>query len=195
MIGATSGDTGSAAIYGLRAKKDVSIIILHPKGRISPVQEAQMTSVLDANVHNLAVDGTFDDCQDFVKALFGDDDIKKTHKLAAVNSINWARILAQISYYFYSYSSLVRLGKIQHGDRVRFSVPSGNFGDVLAGFFAKRMGLPIEKLVIATNENDILHRFWRTGSYEKKPVHGNEANGGFPEDGAKAHEDGGEGDA
>lgn len=190
VIGATSGDTGSAAIYGLRAKKDVSIIILHPKGRISPVQEAQMTSVLDANVHNLAVDGTFDDCQDFVKALFGDDDIKKTHKLAAVNSINWARILAQISYYFYSYSSLVKLGKIQYGDQVRFSVPSGNFGDVLAGFFAKRMGLPIEKLVIATNENDILHRFWRTGSYEKKPVHGNEANGGFPEDGVKAHEDG-----
>ena len=151
-----------------------------------------MTSVLDSNVHNLAVDGTFDDCQDFVKALFGDDEgIKKTHMLAAVNSINWARILAQISYYFYSYSSLVRLGKIKNGDRIRFSVPTGNFGDVLAGFFAKRMGLPIEKLVIATNENDILHRFWRSGYYEKKPVHGAEAaNGGFPEDGVRAHEDG-----
>lgn len=190
VIGATSGDTGSAAIYGLRAKKDVSIIILYPDGRISPVQEAQMTSVLDANVHNLAVDGTFDDCQDFVKALFGDEDIKTTHQLAAVNSINWARILAQITYYFYSYSCLIRDGRIKKWDRVRYSVPSGNFGDVLAGFFAKKMGLPIEKLVVATNENDILYRFWKTGYYEKKPVHWHETNVEYPEDGAKAHEDG-----
>ncbi len=190
MIGATSGDTGSAAIYGLRAKEDVSIMILHPEGRISPVQEAQMTSVLDSNVHNLAVDGTFDDCQDFVKALFGDDDIKKTHKLSSVNSINFARILAQITYYFYSYASLVRAGRIKEGDQICASVPSGNFGDVLAGYFAKRMGLPLEKLVVATNENDILYRFWRTGYYEKKPVHGVEASGGFTEDGVLAHEDG-----
>ena len=180
VIGATSGDTGSAAIYGLRAKKDISIIILHPEGRISPVQEAQMTSILDSNVHNIAVDGSFDDCQDFVKALFGDDDIKKTHKLGAVNSVNFARILAQITYYFFSYASLVRTGQIKPGDQICYSVPCGNFGDILAGFFAKRMGLPIRKLIVATNENDILYRFWKTGYYEKKPVHGSEAEGGIP---------------
>lgn len=190
VIGATSGDTGSAAIYGLRGKKDVSVFMTHPKGKVSPVQEAQMTTVLDENVHNLAVDGTFDDCQDFVKALFQDKDINSTHKLAAVNSINWARILAQITYYFYSYSTLLRSGRWTPGSQVRFVVPTGNFGDILAGYFAKRMGLPVEKLVIATNENDILHRFWRTGHYEKKPVHGREAAGGFADDGAKAHEDG-----
>jgi len=190
VVGATSGDTGSAAIYGLRGKKDVSVFIMHPKGKVSPVQEAQMTTVLDANVHNLAVDGTFDDCQDFVKALFADPDINTTHRLAAVNSINWARILAQITYYFHAYASLLKSGRFSPGQKVRFVVPTGNFGDVLAGFFAKRMGLPIERLVIATNENDILHRFWRSGHYEKKPVHGAEAEGGFAEDGAKAHEDG-----
>jgi len=189
VVGATSGDTGSAAIYGLRGKKDVSVFIMYPKGKISPIQEAQMTSVLDANVHNLAVDGTFDDCQDFVKALFGDEDMNTTHKLAAINSINWARILAQITYYFHAYSSLLKLGKLP-GAKVRFVVPTGNFGDILAGYFAKRMGLPVEKLVIATNENDILHRFWQSGYYEKKPVHGEEANGGIEKDGVKAHEDG-----
>nr|OQO18955.1 hypothetical protein B0A51_13746 [Rachicladosporium sp. CCFEE 5018] len=189
VIGATSGDTGSAAIYGLRGKKDVSVFIMHPKGKVSPVQEAQMTTVLDANVHNLAVEGTFDDCQDIVKALFADPEINKTHKLAAVNSINWARILAQITYYFHAYFSLVR----QTGDSnpaIRFVVPTGNFGDILAGYFATRMGLPADKLVIATNENDILHRFWKTGHYEKQPVHGREAEGGFEEDGVKAHEAG-----
>ena len=190
VVGATSGDTGSAAIYGLRGKKDVSVFIMHPKGKVSPIQEAQMTTVLDANVHNLAVDGTFDDCQDFVKALFGDPDMNSTHKLAAVNSINWARILAQITYYFHSYASLLHSGRFKPGSKVRFVVPTGNFGDILAGYFAKRMGLPIAKLVIATNENDILDRFWRSGHYEKKPVHGREANGGFAADGAKAHEDG-----
>ncbi|KAB8416440.1 hypothetical protein FH972_024959 [Carpinus fangiana] len=190
VIGATSGDTGSAAIYGLRGKKDVSVFMTHPKGKVSPVQEAQMTTVLDENVHNLAIDGTFDDCQDFVKALFQDADINTTHSLAAVNSINWARILAQITYYFYSYASLLKSGRFTPGEKVRFVVPTGNFGDILAGYFAKRMGLPIEKLVIATNENDILNRFWRSGHYEKKPVHGVEANGGFKEDGVEAHEDG-----
>ncbi|PNS18462.1 Threonine synthase [Sphaceloma murrayae] len=190
VIGATSGDTGSAAIYGLRGKKDVSVFIMHPKGKVSPVQEAQMTTVLDPNVHNLAVSGTFDDCQDFVKALFADPDINSTHKLAAVNSINWARILAQISYYFASYFSLVRSLKASTAPKVRFVVPTGNFGDILAGYFAKRMGLPVDKLVIATNENDILHRFWQSGYYEKKPVHGRAAEGGFPEDGVKAHEEG-----
>ena len=155
-----------------------------------PQIEAQMTSVLDENVHNLSVDGTFDDCQDFVKALFGDEEIKKTHKLAAVNSINWARILAQISYFAFSIGSLIRAEKINAKSKVRFVVPTGNFGDVLAGYFAKRMGFPIEKLLIATNENDILDRFWKSGYYEKKPVHGSQAIGGFVEDGVKAHEDG-----
>lgn len=190
VVGATSGDTGSAAIYGLRSKKDVDIMIMFPEGKVSPVQEAQMTSVLDQNVHNVAVDGSFDDCQDFVKELFGDAEIKRTHQLAAVNSINWARILAQISYYAFSLGRLLRDGRINASPKVRFVVPTGNFGDVLAGYFAKRMGFPIEKLVVATNENDILDRFWKTGYYEKKPIHGRQVNGGFAEDGVKAHEDG-----
>ena len=190
VIGATSGDTGSAAIYGLRGKKDVSVFILHPHRRVSPIQEAQMTTVLDTNVHNLAVEGTFDDCQDMVKALFADPATNKEHNLAAVNSINWARILAQITYYFHAYFSLIDMPSWKEGDRIRFVVPTGNFGDILAGYFAKRMGLPIEKLVIATNENDILDRFFISGSYSKKPVHGQEAKGGLKEDGVKAHEDG-----
>ncbi|OTB03566.1 hypothetical protein M426DRAFT_321723 [Hypoxylon sp. CI-4A] len=190
VVGATSGDTGSAAIYGLRGKKDVSVFILHPKGRVSPIQEAQMTTVLDANVHNLAVTGTFDDCQDIVKALFADKDINSTLNLGAINSINWARILAQIVYYFYSYFSLVKSSGLNVSDKVRYVVPSGNFGDILAGYFAHRMGLPVEKLVVATNENDILDRFWKTGRYEKKPAYGQEAKGGLEVDGVKAHEDG-----
>ena len=190
VIGATSGDTGSAAIYGLRGKKDVSVFILHPHHRISPIQEAQMTTVLDANVHNLAVEGTFDDCQDLVKALFADPETNKKHNLAAVNSINWARILAQITYYFHAYFALTESPSWKEGDEIRFVVPTGNFGDILAGYFAKRMGLPIEKLVIATNENDILDRFFKSGSYSKKPVHGEKAEGGIKEDGVKAHEDG-----
>lgn len=190
VVGATSGDTGSAAIYGLRGKKDVSVFILHPKGRVSPIQEAQMTTVLDPNVHNLAVTGTFDDCQDIVKALFADPDINSTLNLGAINSINWARILAQIVYYFYSYFSLVKSSGLAVGEKVRYVVPSGNFGDILAGYFAHRMGLPVEKLVVATNENDILDRFWKTGRYEKKPAFGQEAQGGLAVDGVKAHEDG-----
>ncbi|KAH0536399.1 hypothetical protein FGG08_006724 [Glutinoglossum americanum] len=182
VVGATSGDTGSAAIYGLRGKIDVSIFILHPKGRVSPVQEAQMTSVLDANVHNLAVEGTFDDCQDIVKALFNDPIINKTHNLAAVNSINWARILAQTTYYIHAYLSLVRSApSFSENSKLRFVVPTGNFGDILAGYFIKRMGLPIEKLIIATNANDILHRFWQSGSYETNPVHGRVVEAGVKE--------------
>jgi len=127
--------------------------------------------------------------QDIVKALFADPEINKTHRLAAVNSINWARILAQITYYFHSYFSLCRQTESSN-PTVRFVVPTGNFGDILAGYFATRMGLPSDKLIIATNENDILHRFWKTGYYEKKPVHGVEAEGGFAEDGAKAHPSG-----
>jgi threonine synthase len=128
--------------------------------------------------------------QDFVKALFADPEINKTHRLAAVNSINWARILAQITYYFHSYFNLIRKPSFLPASTVRFVVPTGNFGDILAGYFAKRMGLPAQKLVIATNENDILHRFWQSGRYEKKPVHGREAEGGEPGDGVKAHESG-----
>ncbi|CAH0053160.1 unnamed protein product [Clonostachys solani] len=187
IVGATSGDTGSAAIYGLRGKKDVSVVILHPKGRISPIQEAQMTTCPDANVHNVAVTGTFDDCQDIVKALFGDADTNKAVKLGAVNSINFSRILAQIVYYFYSYFQLAKTSStFKVGDKVRFVVPTGNFGDILAGYFATRMGLPVDKLVIATNENDILDRFWKTGRYEKNgPSPSSEANGDNNDDGVK----------
>ncbi|KZT04975.1 tryptophan synthase beta subunit-like PLP-dependent enzyme [Laetiporus sulphureus 93-53] len=161
VVGATSGDTGSAAIYGLRNKANISIFILHPKGRVSPIQEAQMTTVTDANVHNLAVHGTFDDCQDIVKALFADAPFNAAHHLGAVNSINWARILAQTIYYFLAYF------RLPHGAEAQFVVPTGNFGDVLAGYYAKRMGLPMARLVVATNANDILARFWRSGAYEK----------------------------
>ncbi|TCD64302.1 threonine synthase [Steccherinum ochraceum] len=166
VVGATSGDTGSAAIYGLRNKANISIFILHPKGRVSPIQEAQMTTVTDPNVHNLAVKGTFDDCQDIVKALFADHEFNKTHRLGAVNSINWARILAQTVYYFLSYFHLQ--AQVPTPDvEIQYVVPTGNFGDVLAGYYAKRMGLPIAKLVVATNSNDILARFWKSGAYEK----------------------------
>jgi threonine synthase len=192
VIGATSGDTGSAAIYGLRGKKDVSIFIMFPNGKVSPIQEAQMTSVLDPNVHCLSIKGTFDDCQDTVKALFADAETNKTHHLAAVNSINWARILAQITYYFYAYFQLLTHNpSLRNNEEVQFVVPTGNFGDILAGFYAQRMGLPIAKLVIATNENDILHRFWQTGTYSKEPAPPSEAEGGgFVQDGVKAHEAG-----
>ncbi|KAL8934393.1 MAG: hypothetical protein Q9216_005937, partial [Gyalolechia sp. 2 TL-2023] len=191
VIGATSGDTGSAAIYGLRGKKDVSVFIMYPTGKVSAIQETQMTTVQDANVHCLSVDGTFDDCQDFVKALFADPLINKTQNLGAVNSINWARILAQIVYYVSSYLSLRHSDSFHpSNDHIRFVVPTGNFGDVLAGFFAKKLGVPSKSLVVATNENDILHRFWQTGTYEKNFVHDSAAEGGFVEDGAKAHSSG-----
>jgi len=170
VVGATSGDTGSAAIYGLRNKTNISIFILHPKGRISPIQEAQMTTVTDSNVHNVAVKGTFDDCQDIVKSLFADEGFNAAHRLGAVNSINWARILAQTVYYFYSYFHLP--SQLPQGTNladidIQYVVPTGNFGDILAGFYAKKMGLPMGKLVVATNENDILARFWKSGRYEK----------------------------
>ncbi|KAL0071295.1 threonine synthase [Marasmius tenuissimus] len=169
VIGATSGDTGSAAIYGLRNKANISIFILHPKGRVSPIQEAQMTTVTDSNVHNLAVKGTFDDCQDIVKSLFGDGEFNTKHKLGAVNSINWARILAQTVYYFSAYFQARKsLGTENDNVHLQFVVPTGNFGDILAGYYAKKMGLPMEgKLGVATNSNDILARFWKTGRYEK----------------------------
>ncbi|KAH9974265.1 tryptophan synthase beta subunit-like PLP-dependent enzyme [Lactifluus volemus] len=167
VLGATSGDTGSAAIYGLRGKNNVSIFILHPKGRVSPVQEAQMTTVTDSNVHNIAVRGTFDACQDIVKALFADKPFNDKYHLGAVNSINWARILAQTVYYFLAYFHVRRQIPHPESSEIQFVVPTGNFGDILAGYYAKRMGLPMGKLVIATNSNDILTRFWHSGRYEK----------------------------
>ncbi|KAJ2059333.1 threonine synthase [Coemansia sp. S146] len=169
VVGATSGDTGSAAIYGLRGKKNVEVFILHPEGRVSPIQEAQMTTVLDSNVHNVSIPGTFDDCQDIVKQLFGRPDFKREHSLGAINSINWARILAQITYYFYAYFTLLRSVK---DPRPVFVVPSGNFGDILAGYYARELGLPVGRLAIATNANDILDRFLRTGRYEKNSEEG-----------------------
>ncbi|MFZ3207760.1 MAG: threonine synthase [Geobacteraceae bacterium] len=161
IIGATSGDTGSAAIHGVRGKKNINIFILHPFLKTSPIQALQMTTVLDANVHNIAVKGTFDDCQDIVKALFNDLPFKERHGLGAVNSINWARILAQVVYYFYAWFRVNEAG----GNNIVFSIPTGNFGDIFAGYVAKRMGLPIDKLLLATNENNILTRFINEGDY------------------------------
>ncbi|KAF9093776.1 threonine synthase [Mortierella sp. AD031] len=173
VVGATSGDTGSAAIYGLRNKQDLEVFILFPTGRVSPIQEAQMTTVLDANVHNVSVKGTFDDCQDIVKGLFANKDFMSKYNLGAVNSINWARILAQTVYYFHSYFSLLRSLNITPGSEaakkihITYSVPTGNFGDILAGYYAHQMGLPTAKLLVATNANDILYRFFCSGVCEK----------------------------
>ncbi|MBN2163254.1 MAG: threonine synthase [Pontiellaceae bacterium] len=162
ILGATSGDTGSAAIHGVRGKPNINIFIMHPAGRTSPLQEKQMTSVLDDNVYNLAVDGTFDDCQRIMKTTFADVPFKTEHSLGSVNSVNWARVLAQTVYYFYS---AFRVMKESGAASVQFSVPTGNFGDILAGYLAQRMGLPISKLILATNENDILSRFFNSGVY------------------------------
>ena len=165
VLGATSGDTGSAAIYGLRGKKGIDCIILFPNGRVSEIQERQMTTVPDANIHCVAVDGTFDDCQDLVKASFADKEFRDKVKLGAVNSINWCRVLAQTTYYFWSYLRIT--DKNKDVSEVNFSVPTGNFGDILAGYYSKRMGLPVGKLIVATNENDILHRFFTKGEYHR----------------------------
>src|SRR5512146_1276448 len=161
IVGATSGDTGSAAICGVRGKDNINIYILHPHGKTSPIQARQMTTVLDANVHNIAVEGTFDDCQNIVKALFNDLPFKEKYALGAVNSINWARVLAQVVYYFYAWFRVADAG----GANVVFAVPTGNFGDIFAGYVAKRMGLPIKRLLLATNENNILTRFITDGDY------------------------------
>ncbi len=162
ILGATSGDTGSAAIHGVRGKPNINIFIMHPAGRTSPLQEKQMTSVLDPNVFNLAVDGTFDDCQHIMKTTFADVAFKERHALGAVNSVNWARVLAQTVYYFHSaFRTMERTG----ARTVQFAVPTGNFGDILAGYLAQRMGLPIRRLILATNENDILSRFFNSGVY------------------------------
>ena len=161
IVGATSGDTGSAAIEAFRGRENIDIFIMHPKGRTSEVQRRQMTSVADANVHNIALEGTFDDCQGLLKGLFANPRFRDDVKLSGVNSINWGRIVAQIVYYF---TAAVSLGAPHR--EVTFVVPTGNFGDILAGYAAKRMGLPIANLVIATNSNDILYRTLETGRYE-----------------------------
>lgn len=167
IVAATSGDTGSAAIHGMRGRRNITITVLHPHGRVSPVQALQMTSVLDPNVHNLAIDGTFDDCQAIVKALFSDLPFREKYSLGAVNSINWARVMAQVVYYFYG---AFRTMEATGADKVSFTVPTGNFGDVFAGYVAYRMGLPVHRLVVATNENDILARCFNTGVYRRGSV-------------------------
>jgi threonine synthase len=171
ILGATSGDTGSAAIYGLRGKDNVNCFIMYPLGKVTDIQERQMTSILDDNVHCISVKGDFDDCQAIVKAAFADADFKDEVKLGAINSINWARVLAQITYYYYSYLRVTdSVGDKSKCPSINFAVPTGNFGDILAGFMAKKMGLAIDKLVVCTNENDVLHRFFNTGVYEKSPA-------------------------
>lgn len=163
ILGATSGDTGASAIEGVRGKKGIRICILHPHGKVSKVQELQMTTVDDANVLNLSVEGTFDDCQRIIKELFADVEFKHRYHLRAINSINIARILAQTVYYFYAY---FQLAKDNQAEKVNFSVPTGNFGDIFAGYLAQKMGLPIHKLILATNENNILERFVQDGVYQ-----------------------------
>ena len=162
ILGATSGDTGSAAEYAMRGKKGVRVFMTSPNGRMSPFQQAQMFSLMDENIHNIAVEGVFDDCQDIVKAVSNDLEFKRRYKIGTVNSINWARLLAQVVYYFAGY---FQTPVSAHGGQVGFTVPSGNFGNVCAGHVARMMGLPIAQLVVATNENDVLDEFFRTGVY------------------------------
>jgi threonine synthase len=161
ILGATSGDTGSAAEYAMRGKQGVRVFMLSPQGRMSPFQQAQMFSLQDPNIHNIAVEGVFDDCQDIVKAVSNDLEFKRRHKIGTVNSINWARLLAQVVYYFAGYFQVTS----SNAERVSFAVPSGNFGNVCAGHVARCMGLPVVELVVATNENDVLDEFFRTGRY------------------------------
>ncbi len=164
ILGATSGDTGSAAEYAMRGKQGVKVFMLSPHGRMSPFQQAQMFSLQDANIHNIAVEGVFDDCQDIVKAVSNDLAFKRRWKIGTVNSINWARLLAQVVYYFAGYFQATK----NNDERVSFAVPSGNFGNICAGHVARMMGLPIERLVLATNENNVLDEFFRTGTYRAR---------------------------
>ena len=161
ILGATSGDTGSAAEYAMKGKQGVRVFMTSPHGRMSPFQQAQMFSLQEANIHNLAIEGVFDDCQDIVKAVSNDLDFKRRYKIGTVNSINWARLLAQVVYYFAGYLQATQSNE----QRVSFTVPSGNFGNICAGHVARMMGLPIAHLVVATNENDVLDEFFRTGIY------------------------------
>jgi threonine synthase len=161
ILGATSGDTGSAAEYAMRGKHGVRVFMLSPHGRMSPFQQAQMFSLMDDNIHNIAIEGVFDDCQDIVKNVSNDLAFKRQYKIGTVNSINWARLLAQVVYYFAGYFQATT----DNDQKVSFTVPSGNFGNVCAGHVARQMGLPIQTLVVATNENDVLDEFFRTGVY------------------------------
>ena len=161
ILGATSGDTGSAAEYAMRGKQGVRVFMLSPHGRMSAFQQAQMFSLMDENIHNIAIEGVFDDCQDIVKNVSNDHAFKQQFKIGTVNSINWARLLAQAVYYFAGYFQSTQ----NDSQRVSFSVPSGNFGNVCAGHVARQMGLPIDRLIVATNENDVLDEFFRTGVY------------------------------
>ncbi len=163
IVVATSGDTGAAAIDAIKGKSNLNIFVLHPNNRISSVQRKIMTTIDEKNVFNIAIDGNFDDCQNIVKSMFSDLEFSKSINMSGVNSINWARIIAQAVYYFYSYFKLDK-------ENISFSVPTGNFGDVFAGYLAKKMGLPIDKLIVATNENDILHRAISKGDYVSKQV-------------------------
>ena len=164
IVVATSGDTGAAAIDALKGKKNLNVFVLHPNNRISPVQRKLMTTCEASNVFNIAIQGNFDDCQNLVKAMFNDEKFSKSINMSGVNSINWARIIAQAVYYFYAYF------KVGNGQPLSFSVPTGNFGDIYAGYLAKKLGLPIDKLVVATNKNDILHRAISGGDYSQKKV-------------------------
>ena len=166
ILGATSGDTGSAAEYALRGKKGVRVFMLSPAGRMSRFQQAQMYSLRDRNIYNIAVTGVFDECQDMVKAVSNDLKFKLRYTIGTVNSINWARVVAQVVYYFKAYFAATQ----DNSQRVSFAVPSGNFGNVLAGHIARMMGLPIEQLIVATNENDVLDEFFRSGTYRVRPT-------------------------
>jgi threonine synthase len=164
VLGATSGDTGSAAEHALKGKERVSVFMLSPHGKMSPFQRAQMYALQDPNIFNIAVEGVFDDCQDLVKQVSSDLAFRQAHRLGAVNSINWARVMAQVVYYFKGYFAATG----SNDEPVSFAVPSGNFGNIFAGYVAKRMGLPIRRLVLATNENDVLDEFFRTGRYRPR---------------------------
>jgi threonine synthase len=164
IVGATSGDTGSSAEHALKGKAGVKVFMLSPQGRMSPFQRAQMYGLQEPNIFNIAVEGVFDDCQDMVKAVNADAAFKERHAIGAVNSINWARVVAQVVYYFKGYFAATRA----NGEPVSFAVPSGNFGNIFAGHVARRMGLPIKRLVLATNENDVLDEFFRTGRYRPR---------------------------
>ncbi|MBR7003205.1 MAG: threonine synthase [Neisseriaceae bacterium] len=164
IIGATSGDTGSAAEYAMRGKRGIKVFMLSPAGKMSAFQRAQMYSLQDTNIFNIAVDGMFDDCQDIVKAIQNDAAFKEEYKVGTVNSINWARVMAQVVYYFKAYFAIT----FDNDEKVSFCVPSGNFGDICAGHVAKQMGLPIDRLIVATNENDVLDEFFQTGIYRPR---------------------------
>ncbi len=170
ILGATSGDTGSAAEHAMRGKRGINVFMLSPHGRMSPFQQAQMFSLQDANIHNIAIEGVFDDCQDIVKAVSNDLAFKRQWQIGTVNSINWARLLAQVVYYFAGYFQATAHPSTGSGrtESVRFAVPSGNFGNICAGHIARMMGLPIDRLICATNENDVLDEFFKTGSYRPR---------------------------